>query len=76
MQGIELVADETIRDRAPNPKAAIRLMEETKKRGLLIGKGGLYGNVIRVSPPLVVREEEIDEGLRILAEAFDAMEAA
>ena len=75
MQAIELVADETIKDRTPNPKAVLRLFEETKKRGLLVGKGGLYGNVIRVSPPLTIREEEIDEGLHILAESFASMEA-
>ena len=27
-------------------------MEEARKRGLLVGKGGFYGNVIRMSPPL------------------------
>ncbi len=52
MQGLELVADETVQDRTPAPEKAVRLFEETKKRGLLIGKGGLYGNVIRISPPL------------------------
>jgi 4-aminobutyrate aminotransferase-like enzyme len=76
MQGVELVVDETTRDRTPHPKAALRLMEETKKRGLLVGKGGLHGNVIRVSPPLVIREEEIDEGLEILGESLAAMGAA
>ncbi len=75
MQGIELVADETIKDRTPNPKAVLRLFEETKKRGLLVGKGGLYGNVIRISPPMVIRKEEIDEGLAILGESLKAMEA-
>jgi 4-aminobutyrate aminotransferase-like enzyme len=75
MQALELVVDETTKDRTPNPKAVLRLFEETKKRGLLLGKGGLWGNVVRVSPPLVIREEEIDEGLGILGEAFAAMEA-
>jgi alanine-glyoxylate transaminase / (R)-3-amino-2-methylpropionate-pyruvate transaminase len=75
MQALELVVDETAKDRTPNPKAVLRLFEETKKRGLLLGKGGLYGNVIRVSPPLVIREEEIDEGLQILGESLSAMEA-
>jgi alanine-glyoxylate transaminase/(R)-3-amino-2-methylpropionate-pyruvate transaminase len=75
MQALEFVADETIKDRTPNPKAVLRLFEETRKRGLLIGKGGLYGNVIRISPPLTIREEEIDEGLAILGESLKAMEA-
>src|SRR6185436_10371008 len=38
MQAIELVADELSGDRTPNPQATARLFEETKKRGLLIGK--------------------------------------
>ena len=42
MQGLELVRDETIKDRTPAPEAANRLFEETKKQGLLVGKGGLY----------------------------------
>jgi len=75
MVGIELVVDETVKDRTPNPQAVARLFEETKKRGLLIGKGGLYGNVLRVSPPLVVSATEIDDALRIFGESLAAMEA-
>ncbi len=70
MQGLELVADETIQDRTPAPEKAVRLFEETKKRGLLIGKGGLYGNVIRISPPLVVSAAEVDEALKVLDESL------
>jgi 4-aminobutyrate aminotransferase-like enzyme len=70
MQGLELVADETVQDRTPAPEKAVRLFEETKKRGLLIGKGGLYGNVIRISPPLVVSAGEVDEALKILDESL------
>ena len=72
MQGIELVVDETQKDRTPNAKDTLRLFEETKKRGLLIGKGGLWGNVIRVAPALNVTKSEIEEGLRILEESFAA----
>lgn len=70
MQGIELVADETVQDRTPAPEKAVRLFEETKQRGLLIGKGGLYGNVIRISPPLIVSTGEVDEALKILDESL------
>jgi 4-aminobutyrate aminotransferase-like enzyme len=73
MQALELVADETAGDRTPAPEIAARLFEETKKRGLLIGKGGLYGNVIRISPPLTVSASEVDEALRIFGEAFEAL---
>jgi 4-aminobutyrate aminotransferase len=58
---------------APDKAAAARLMEETRKRGLLIGKGGLYGNVIRFAPPMTLTTEEADEGADILADSFEAM---
>ena len=74
MIGLELVVDETIRDRAPNPEAVDALMEETKKRGLLIGRGGLYGNCIRIAPALNIGESEIREALNILSESFKALE--
>jgi len=75
MQAIELVADEAGGDRSPNPAATLRLFEETKKRALLIGRGGLMGNVVRISPPLTVGASEIDTALRALEESFAAMEA-
>ncbi len=70
MLGMELVRDEPAGDRAPNPEATLRLLEETKKRGLLVGRGGLYGNVLRVAPPLVVSRREVDDALTILQESF------
>src|SRR6185295_14473636 len=45
MQGLELVKDRETKE--PAPQAIARVMEETKRRRVLIGKGGLYGNVIR-----------------------------
>ena len=75
MQGVEMVKDETAHDRTPNPQATVRLFEETKKRGLLIGKGGLYGNVLRIAPPLTVSAAEVDEALTKLEEAFGAIGA-
>jgi 4-aminobutyrate aminotransferase-like enzyme len=75
MQGIELVVDETAGNRTPDPTATTRLFEETKKRGLLIGKGGLYGNAIRISPPLTVSDQDIDDALGIFRESFEAMES-
>jgi alanine-glyoxylate transaminase / (R)-3-amino-2-methylpropionate-pyruvate transaminase len=73
MQGVELVADETVQDRTPNTKATLQLFEETKKRGLLIGKGGLYNNAIRISPALNISKGEVEECLSILEESLAAM---
>ena len=74
MVGLELVVDETKKDRTPNPDAVDRLMEETKDRGLLIGRGGLYGNCLRISPSLNIGRSEIDEALSILASSFRSID--
>jgi 4-aminobutyrate aminotransferase-like enzyme len=48
-------------------------MEECRKRGLLVGKGGLYGNVVRTSPPLNISKADVDEAIRIMDEALMVM---
>ncbi len=68
MQGIEVVADRE--NKEPSPQAVNELFEATKARGLLIGKGGMYGNVIRIAPPLTATEDHIAEALDILDHAF------
>ncbi len=75
MLAIELVKDETIMDRTPNPAAADKLMEQTKERGLLLGRGGLHGNVMRIAPPLNVKQTDVAEALRIMDESFAALGA-
>ncbi|RKT56018.1 aspartate aminotransferase family protein [Saccharothrix australiensis] len=62
MVGIELVGP----DGAPDPAAATAALEGARERGLLVGKGGLYGNVIRLAPPMTVTEDEVEEALGIL----------
>jgi alanine-glyoxylate transaminase/(R)-3-amino-2-methylpropionate-pyruvate transaminase len=73
MQAFELVVDETKLDRTPNTQAGDQLLEETKKRGLLIGRGGLFGNAIRISPPLNINKDEIESALEILDDSFANM---
>ena len=72
MQGVELVVDETAGNRTPEKALTNKVFEESKKRGLLIGKGGLEGNVFRIAPALTVTEGDIREALEILAESFAA----
>jgi 4-aminobutyrate aminotransferase-like enzyme len=48
-------------------------MEETKKRGLLIGRGGLYGNCLRIAPALNIGSDDIDEAIQIVAESFGTL---
>ncbi len=63
MLAIELVESGTTN---PNGYASARVLEECKRGGLLVGKGGLYGNVIRMGPPLTLTADEAREGLEIL----------
>ena len=58
----------------PDTARAGRLLEECKQRGLLIGKGGLYGNVLRIAPPLSVTEQEIDRAAEIIIAAVSAID--
>ncbi|MBI5243157.1 MAG: aspartate aminotransferase family protein [Elusimicrobia bacterium] len=69
MCGVELVLDR--KTRAPDPKTVARLFEETKKEKLLIGKGGLYGNVLRLSPPMNIGKAEVDDAIKRLRKAFE-----
>tara|TARA_B100001750_G_C15313708_1_gene498625 strand:- start:201 stop:857 length:657 start_codon:yes stop_codon:yes gene_type:complete len=73
MVGVELVKDETIKDRTPDVESTNKIMEETKKRGLLIGRGGLYGNSLRIAPALNIGSDEIEEALQIINDSFGAL---
>ncbi|WP_328418664.1 aspartate aminotransferase family protein [Micromonospora sp. NBC_00389] len=54
----------------PDPALTNRVFEACRAGGLLAGKGGLYGNVLRMGPPLTLTEEEAREGLAILVDAI------
>lgn len=64
MQAIELVCDRGTKE--PAPAETERLMDAARNNRILIGKGGLYGNVIRISPPLNIGKADIDEFARRL----------
>lgn len=72
MLGIELGAPG---DLTPDTQLAGQILEATRERGLLVGKGGLYGNVIRMAPPLTLSEEEAKDGLAMLADAITSVAA-
>jgi 4-aminobutyrate aminotransferase len=73
MLAVELVSPG---GKTPDPAAAARVQEAARQGGLLVGKGGLYGNVLRIAPPLVVTGAEADEALEILAAALAAADRA
>jgi 4-aminobutyrate aminotransferase-like enzyme len=68
MLGLELVKDRQTKE--PAPEATNQLLERTREHGLLIGKGGLYGNVIRLSPMLNIGKTDVDEAVRLLDQSF------
>ena len=68
MQGVELVKDRKTKEPAPQATAAV--MEAAKDRGLIVGKGGLYGNVLRISPPLNVTAADADQAADVLDQAL------
>ena len=73
MQALELVCDRETKE--PATRQTDRLMEEARKRGLLIGKGGLYGNVIRISPPLNISTTDVDAFIAAFRPALCALRA-
>jgi 4-aminobutyrate aminotransferase len=74
MQAVELVKDRNTKE--PAPEATNQFMEHCRKGGLLVGKGGLFGNVIRTSPPLNISKTDVDEAIRIMDQAFMAISPA
>jgi 4-aminobutyrate aminotransferase len=74
MIGVELVKDKE--SKQPSPEAAAQVMETCKEAGLLIGKGGLYGNVLRLAPPLVITEDDAARAIETLEVAFGEADAA
>src|SRR5215467_9306725 len=74
MQAIEFVKDRTTKE--PAPEATNQFMEECRTRGLLVGKGGLFGNVIRTSPPMNIAKADVDEAIRIMDESLVAIAPA
>ncbi|MGE0878634.1 MAG: aspartate aminotransferase family protein [Acidimicrobiia bacterium] len=63
MIGIELVGDDGF---TPAPQLAAAVLDGTRREGVLIGKGGLFGNCLRVAPPLSVTEDEADEAVEVI----------
>ncbi|MCH8807466.1 MAG: aspartate aminotransferase family protein [Planctomycetes bacterium] len=66
MLGVELVKDRQTKE--PATAEAADLVEKCKARGLLLGKGGLYGNVIRIKPPMCITKSDCD----FLVDCLDA----
>ena len=68
MQAIELVQDRV--SKAPATAETLRLMEAARENRILIGRGGIDGNVIRISPPLNISPSDVDDFIRALDASF------
>jgi len=71
MLGLELVKDRESKTYATDE--AVTLMDLCKEKGLLIGKGGLYGNVIRIAPPLSIKKDDVAFMLKVIDESLTEM---
>jgi len=74
MVALEIIGNETESGSVePYPERAAEFLEICKDLGLLLGKGGVFGNVIRITPMLNVDEEEIDQGIETIIKAIKAI---
>jgi 4-aminobutyrate aminotransferase-like enzyme len=74
MIGVELVEDRE--SKSPAPKLAQRLIQEMRRRNVLVSVTGTYGCVMRITPPLVISDAQIDEVLQKFDEGLAAAVAA
>jgi alanine-glyoxylate transaminase/(R)-3-amino-2-methylpropionate-pyruvate transaminase len=74
MQALELVEDRSSKE--PSPGKAKAVLEATREEGLLLGVGGLKGNVIRIGPSMLVSEAEVEDALDRLRRACRRVDSA
>ena len=68
MLGVELVRDRETKE--PATQETLAVWEAAREMGLLIGKGGLDGNVLRIKPPMCITAADVDFALEVLDEAL------
>ncbi|RIV21963.1 aspartate aminotransferase family protein [Alicyclobacillaceae bacterium I2511] len=69
MQGLEFVRN----DKEPAPDLVAEFFELTKREGLLIGRGGLYANAVRIAPPMNVTHSQVEDALAVMKQALTHM---
>jgi alanine-glyoxylate transaminase/(R)-3-amino-2-methylpropionate-pyruvate transaminase len=73
MLGVELVTDRS--KRTPASAETLEVLEAAREMGVLLGKGGLAGNVLRIKPPMCITADDVDFALDVLDRAFARVEA-
>jgi alanine-glyoxylate transaminase/(R)-3-amino-2-methylpropionate-pyruvate transaminase len=71
MLGVELVRDRGTKEPAKSETLAV--MEAAREDGVLVGKGGLDGNVLRIKPPMCITSADVDFALDVLDRAFGSV---
>ena len=72
MLGLEIVSDRGTK--APGKTETAEVLEATRELGLLIGKGGLDGNILRIQPPMCITSDDVDFALDVFDQAFSSVE--
>src|SRR6516225_2822617 len=70
LQAVELVEDR--KSKVPAKAETSMLMEAARENGLLLGRGGMYGNVLRISPPMNVGRADVDQFIQLLDQSLAA----
>ena len=73
MLGVELVQDR--QTKTPAKEAAGELMELARQRGLILGKGGLYGNTMRIKPPMCLNKDDANFILEVLDDSLQQLQS-
>lgn len=68
MQAVELVEDPE--KKTPSPALTAAIMEHCRQAGVLLGRGGTYGNCLRITPPLNISKGDVDQAMSALQEAL------
>jgi 4-aminobutyrate aminotransferase-like enzyme len=69
MIGVEMVGE----NKTPLPAETGRIVETAKEMGVIVGKGGLFGNVVRIAPPMVISKENVETFLHNFQQAIDSV---
>ena len=64
MQALELVEDR--QSKKPAMEATLAVMEAARENGLIIGRGGMFGNVLRITPPMNISKSDVDQFVKLL----------
>jgi len=69
--GVELVRDQ--KTKTPAAEETVKIRDQCREKGVLIGHGGVKGNVIRIQPPLVINKQQMDKVLSTLDQSFKGL---